>query len=106
MFGNTDPVIFAFWLLIALISMFVTTYLRSKGKYKAAAGTPVHFSLSFMTVDNLQKFIVSFFLAYIGLRASSVYFQKEASLMIAIGIGPASEVIANFFRKQESKARE
>jgi hypothetical protein len=104
-FGPTQPCIFIFLMLIAGVSQYLTIYYKSKTTYKKVKDTPVHFSLKFMTQDNLQKLFVGFLIAYIGLRGSVIWFQSEATFIIALGIGPAGDFLAGFFRSKEDGAR-
>lgn len=105
-FGGASPILFAFWMLIAGVSQYMTVYFKSRRKYRTSRNTPVDFSHRFMTQDNLQKFVVGFFIAYFGLRGSTIFFQDVASFGIALGIGPGAELIASFFAGKEAKARE
>lgn len=105
-FGSTHPGTFLALMLIALFSQYMSLAYVAKKKYKrAGADTPARFSLGFLFLDHLQRFVIGLGIAYFGVRGSNIFFQTEATFAIAAAIGPLQHVITGFFRKGQKSAR-
>lgn len=85
--GATDSWQFLILIAYALIGVAVNLLYNAADRNPANPTTPYHFSLSFLTLDNLKRLVLNLILIFLSVRFYPDLFGKPISPFLATGVG-------------------
>jgi hypothetical protein len=97
-FGDAPLNNFAAYMVLAIIGIFIKLLLHVVQRNQASPNTPVDFSICFMLKDNAIRLMaslsLSLFVVFACIRFTSEILHVQLSPFVALGIGLASDYLA------------
>lgn len=98
--GTTDYWGFLVLVVFALLGAVVNLLYGAADRHIPNPGTPYHFSLSFLTQDNIKRLVLALILIFISIRFYPDVFGSPISPLLAIGVGLGWDKLAEIIKNK------